>query len=123
MIIRKDTTKTKIGEYLHKYAFSLAVSTFLRTIWQGFFIIWPGISEINFIIVLKNMVPTAKGHLEQEREYLQSTKSNTEDDFFLSHKPKKTYEYVSIFIPSTEPKEVISQDLTGRFPYMSSRRN
>ena len=32
MIIKKDTTKTKLGEYLQKCAIRPAVSTFLRAI-------------------------------------------------------------------------------------------
>ena len=32
MIVRKDQTKQKLGEYLHKCAFSPSVSTFLRAI-------------------------------------------------------------------------------------------
>ena len=32
MIVRKDQTKRKLGEYLNKYAFSPSVSTFLRAI-------------------------------------------------------------------------------------------
>ena len=69
------------------------------------------------------MVPTAKGHLDQEHANLQSTKLNVEDDISPNHEPNKTYEYVSAIIPSTKPKEVIYQDLKGRFPHISSRGN
>ena len=58
MIIRKDKTKTDLAEYLRKCAFSRKI--------------------------YKKLVPTAKGHLDQERSNLQSTKPNEQeinDDF------------------------------------------
>ena len=84
MIIRRDKTKTDLAEYLHKCAFSPSLSTFQRAIRKGHFLTWPGINDINFEKYIKNLVPTAKGHLDQERTNLQSTKSNKHkisDDF------------------------------------------
>ena len=63
LIIQKDQTKTKLAEYLHKCAYSPAISTFLRAICCGCFQSWPGIESINFKNVLQNLIPTAKGHL------------------------------------------------------------
>ena len=68
------------------------------------------------------MVPTAKGHLDQEQAKLQSTKTTEEEDFFPQHEPSKTYKYVSAIIPK-KPKETRYQDLTGRLPHVSSREN
>ena len=60
LIVRRDQTKTKLGEYLHKCAFSPSISTFLKAIRLGFFQSWPSIETINFKKILNNLVPTAK---------------------------------------------------------------
>ena len=121
MIVRKDQTKQKLGEYLHKCAFSPSVSTFLRAIQSGHLQSWPGIDSINFKNILENLIPTAKGHLDQEQKKLQSTKEE-QDDFFPLHEGTKTYEYASAVFP-LKPKETSYADLTGRFPHVSSRSN
>ena len=87
-IVRKDLTKMKLGEYLHKCAFSPCVSTFLKAIRLGYFQTWPGIESINFKNIMMNLAPTAKGHLDQERKNLQSTQQ-LENDFFPQHEPTK----------------------------------
>ena len=75
MIIRRDRTKTELAEYLHKCAFSPSLSKFQRAIRKGHFLTWPGSDDINFEKYIANLVPTAKGHLDQERANLQSTKN------------------------------------------------
>ena len=87
LIVRKDQTKTKLGEYLHTCAFSPSISTFLKAIRLGVFQSWHGIDTINFKHFLKNLTPTAKGHLDQELKNLQSTKNEENDnekDFSIS---------------------------------------
>ena len=74
MIIWRDKTKTKLVEYFHKCAFSPSLSTFQRAIRKGHFLTWPGINDINLEKNIMNLVPTAKGHLDQERSNLQSSK-------------------------------------------------
>ena len=59
-IVRKDLTKMKLGEYLHKCAFSPCLSTFLKVIRLGYFQTWPGIESINFKNIIMNLAPTAK---------------------------------------------------------------
>ena len=67
VIIQTDKTKYELAEYLHKCSFSPERSTFQRAIKKGDFLSWPGIDSINFNKVIKNLTPTAKGHLDQER--------------------------------------------------------
>ena len=88
VIVRKDLTKTKLAEYLHKCAFSPCLSTFLKAIRLGHFQSWPGIDSINFKNIIENLVPTAKGHLDQERKNLQS-KQQLENDFSHRMNQKK----------------------------------
>ena len=94
-----------------------------KAIRNGNFITWLGIDKINFNSLLKTTLATAKGHLDQERENLQSTKQTTGinlDIFF--EKDKKAYEYISCIIQSSE-KETSYIDLTGKLPHKSSRGN
>ena len=126
VIVRQDKTKQDLAEYLHKCCFSPALSTFARAIKKGNFITWPGIENINFIKTIRNLAPTAKGHLDQERANLQSTKNNnTEEleDFEPSDGiAMKTWHNAAILYPF-KPKEKTYSDQTGRFPYRSSRGN
>ena len=130
IIIRQDKTKRDLAEYLHKCAFSPCISTFRKAIRNGNFLTWPGIEELNFNKLIQNTLPTARGHLDQERKNLQSTKptrtptaQDIENDFFPTDGVgKKTYEYVS-WIENYIPKLTTYTDLTGRFPYKSTRGN
>ena len=129
MIVRKDKTKMELAEYLHKCAFSPALSTFQKAIRKGHFITWPGIHEINFEKHISNIVPTAKGHLDQERSNLQTTKKQInsdehmdEDYFPIIGNGVKTYENAAMVYPM-EPKMLTYSDQTGRFPHRSSRGN
>ena len=127
MIIRKDKTKTELAEYLHKCAFSPSLSTLQHAIRKGHFLTWPGIADINFEKYITNLVPTAKGHLDQERANLQSTKTKPEDNIDIDFEPTdgnstKTFENTAI-IYAFDPKEKTYSDQTGRFPHRSSRGN
>ena len=128
MIIRKDKRKSELAEYLHKCAFSPSLSTFQKTIRKGNFVTWPGINEINFKKFIINILPTAKGHLDQERANLQSTKrtdndDNTDEDYFpMDGMGKKTYENAAMVYPM-KPKLLTYSDQIGWFPHRSSRGN
>ena len=125
MIIQKDKTKNELAEYLHKVAFSPAISTFQRAIQNGNFVTWLGINEINFTIYVTNQIPTAKGHLDQKRANSQSTKPKDSDleDFQPTDRcAKKTWENSS-FLYAFEPKQITYLDQTGCFPHQLSRGN
>ena len=124
MIVRKDKTKIELAEYLHKCAFSPSLPTFQRAIRNGNLVTWPGINDINFEKYVQNLVPTAKGHLDQERSNLQSTKENNpeEEDFKPTDGKEKTWENAAILY-AFKPKEKTYSDQTGRFPHRSSRGN
>ena len=75
----------------------------------------PAINKLNFD---KNIVDTKAihmGHLEQERQYLQSTKRPSTQQSF-----RKRLETINTIIPF-DAKSMAYGDLTGSFPYMSSR--
>ena len=125
-IITKDIPKYHLANYLHACAFSPTLTTFQKAISNGHFITWPSIEKINFKKFLHDQTATHLGHLDQERSNLQSTKIplDVKLDFFPEPDipNKKQYVACSKIIPFT-PKELSYGDLTGSFPYTSSRGN
>ena len=125
IIIIKDKAKRELAKYFHKCAFSPALTTLQKAVRKGHFITWPGIEEIKFEKNIINTLPTAKGHLDQERANLQSTKKSKTDieDFTPSEGTgNKTYKN-SAQIVHIKPKETTYSNQTGCFPYHSSRGN
>ena len=124
VIIRKRQSKQNLARYLHVACFSPCPSTFIKAIKNGNFIGWPGLSSS--LISNMNPVPaTSKGHLNQERQWLQSTRKENpflsltsesedhQDAFPISDNPNtKTYECFSA-INKFDPKELAYADLTG----------
>ena len=158
VILRKDKPHQELVTFLHGACFSPVVSTFIRAIDNGHFISWPGLTSA---LVRKHLNPslfTAKGHLNQERQGIQSTKNThvsykstiekirnhvaqlkknlptgttledairteiIQDSFPSSDSPNiKTKEVLYAMVDSN--KDLGYMDLTGRFPYKSSRGN
>ena len=121
-IIRKEKNKTELAQYLHACAFSPAISTFTTCIKKGNFITWPGIDELDFKKLLQNPEATIKGHLDQERANLQSTKVKEtieSNDAFPDKENEKSNELYYCILKIG--KDICYTDLTGRFPYTSSR--
>ena len=119
-VVKKDKNKMKLAQYFHACAFPPAISSLQECAQKGDFLTWPGIEDLNFKKLLGNQEATLLGHLDQERKYLQFTilKSNKEDTF-----PKKidskTNEWFYNIYPLNDIKTYT--DLTGNFPFRSSR--
>ena len=125
-IVQKEKTKYELAQYLHACAFSPAVSTFQKAIKNGHFITWPGISTINFKNILPTTIATEKGHLDQERKNLQSTKISkqeiNDDDMFPQQSIIKNSEiFGKMFNINEIGTNKTYADLTGKFPHKSSR--
>ena len=89
-IIRKDKSKTELAQYLHAAAGYPFLSTFIQEIKKGNFPSWPGIESILLKKYLPKSIATAKGHLDQERKNLQSTRPQIKlDDSDSDHFPKQ----------------------------------
>ena len=66
-------------------------------------------------------VATEFGHLKQEKQHLQSTSTMVSDDNdFFPPRDEKTRDIIYA-ITEYKQKDVAAADLTGRFPYGSSR--
>ena len=74
-IINKNQTKKQLATFLHKCMFSPTIRTLMKAIKNGNLITFPGIDEINFLKHLPKSMATTFGHLDQEQQGLQSTKS------------------------------------------------
>jgi hypothetical protein len=127
-IIRKDLSKTQLVQYLHGCCGSPVLSTWKKAIKNGNFITWPGIDALSLSSLPKSLA-SAKGHLDQERKNLQSTRISldivtAEDDFFpLPDTPNiKSFSACAQIVPFVA-KHTAYHDLTGRFPHRSSRGN
>ena len=78
-IFTKDKSKKDLVSYLHACSFSPTKRAFLQAIKNGNFLTWPGLT---YELVKKHVIippATAMGHLNQERQKLQSTSDNISD--------------------------------------------
>ena len=84
---------------------------------------WPGLTSTLVSQHLETPIATIiRGHMKQERKHLQSTKT-TDTDFFPDHDTPtntKKNEVVCTIIDFKDTKKTYG-DLTGRFPFTSSR--
>ena len=83
---------------------------------------WPGLTSTLVSQHLETPIATIRGHMKQERNFLQSTKT-TDTEFFPVHDTPnntKTNEVVCTIIDFKDTKKAYG-DLTGRFPFTSSR--
>ena len=88
-IIHSDKSKLDLAKYYHACCFSPCLSTLTTAIQKGNFLSWPGIQSLNFKKILKTTSATEKGHLEQEKANLQSTKLDKYNDHFPTKQTKK----------------------------------
>ena len=158
VIIRKKQPKLDLVTFFHGACFAPVASTWIKAIKNGHFTSWPGLTPELVTKHLPTSVYTAKGHLNQEKQFLQSTKQQPKDyattlkhikykleqlktqisndtsltdvlkqdiikDAFphSDHPNIKQHEVVYAVIQDTDIKAYT--DLTGRFPYKSSRGN
>ena len=122
VIIRKDTATRDLIRYLHAACFSPPIKTFLQALQRNQLITWPGLTSKLVTKYLTPTIATAKGHLNQERQGLQSTNpspSFTPEDMLPTISPKSREVIYSL----VSSKDTSYMDLTGRFPFCSSRGN
>ena len=123
-------------EYFQGCCFSPTKATFLQAVRNGNFITWPGLSSKTVEKFYKPTVFTAKGHMNQERQNLQSTKPvpvvppSPEEEFLIHNDffpndeklQQPTHHAMALILPF-ESRMTGYVDLTGRFPYPSSQGN
>ena len=127
-VISSNKSKTELTQFLHATCGFPVVSTFRTSISNGNFIGFPGIDSVSLKKHLPPSIPTAKGHLKQERQGLKSTKPvPIKSEFanecsFPSAIAEKTYERYAC-LSTIDKSNTAYGDLTGRYPIQSSRGN
>jgi hypothetical protein len=117
----KNNQKDLIN-YLHDACFSPVKSTWIKAIKNGNFSSWPGLNEHNVEKYLSKSTSTAKGHLNQQRQNVRTTKIkdaqliDSEND--QDHGIKTQFVYAA-----TIDAGQIYTDQTGRFPVVSRKGN
>ena len=123
VIIPRNKSPCTLVQYFHVALFSPTKSTLVKAIGNGHFLMWPGYTVSNVVQLLDDTPAMALEHLDQEHQGLQSSNSNSlGNDFFPLQEPQQTHE-ASASIVSFRQKHKAFFDLTGEFPYPSSRGN
>ena len=139
VILLQNKTNQQLAKYLHACCYSPSKSIFLKAIKNGNFLSWPGLDSKLIEKHLQTPVATAKGHLDQERRNLQTTKNDQitvkippekieSPDEFTDFFPKqdmpneRTNDVIAVITPFKQSRQAYS-DQTGKFPYKSSRGN
>ena len=122
VMIKKSTLKRDLIKFYHGACFSPTKKTFLQAVKNGNFMNWPGLTSTLVSQHLETPIATIRGHMKQERKNLQSTKTTNTDFFPVHDTPNntKTNEIVCTIIEFKSTKKAYG-DLTGRFPFTSSR--
>ena len=99
------------------------MTTLEKAIKNDNLITWPSIDDLNFRTLINTTEEHLKGHLDQEKQNLQSTKADLLEDAFPSKEKEKTHDCLSfiILVPSKYKDGLAYSDQTGRFPFASSR--
>ena len=122
VIIRKNTATRDLIRYLHAACFSPPIKTFLEAVRRNHLITWPGLTPKLITKHLTPSIATAKGHLNQERQGLQSTKSPS-SFAFEDMRPEHSARSHEVIYSLVSSQDRAYMDLTGRFPFCSSRGN
>jgi len=97
-------------------------STWLKAIKAGNFIGWPMLTEKNVNKYYPETVETPKGHLNQSRKNVRSTKAKPLEEYTNKHQLEGKKEK-DVYIKVYDAKETIYSDQTGAFPTRSRSGN
>lgn len=127
VILRNDKSKAELAAYYHATCLFPTTRLWADKIKQGNFISWPGL-DVDIIKHLPKSINTYKGHMRHEPKNLRSTKTvlptipvDPSNDFSPGHEQRTNDCFLSI--ADYHPHEKAYMDLTGKFPYVSSRGN
>ena len=138
--MRKRQLKQDLAKFLCGALFSARPSTIKKAIKRNFLTTFPGLIEKLIDKHLPLSIATEMGHLRQEKQHLQSIsnatipvsntlppstislESPTSDEDLYPPVTKKTKDLIYASMQYNK-KYLTAADLTGRFPYQSSRGN
>ena len=119
VIIHKNKPNYELANFYHGALCSPVIRTLEAAIKNNNLISWPSIDKLDFKTNIIDPQAIHMGHLDQERSNLQSTKIK------IPSSPatlKRTFETLNLILPFTA-KEMTYGDMTGAFPYTSTRGN
>ena len=127
VIIRRDKIKMDLAQFLYDSTFSPVKSTLIHATKNNHFTSWPRFTAKLLRKQVPNSMDSAKGHMNQERQGLQTIKKGAtldipvdEDMFSLSDKPNLKTHQVMYTVMDTHNSNKAYIYLTGRFPHRFS---
>ena len=115
--VSEHSTQRDLVTFLHAACFSPVPSTWIDAIHAGHFTTWPGLTADLVRKHLPKSPATIKGHLNQQRKNIRSTKDTS--PIPTTPEPRSNI----IFASTIEYTGQIYSDLAGRYPITSSRGN
>ena len=113
-VVTKLHPTSELIRFLHAAVFSLSPSTWIKAIKAGFFSTLPNLTIEHVTKYLPKSIPTAMGHMDQERKNLHSTKVSLHEIFETYPICKRIND-----IYTHDLQNHICADQTGRFPVQS----
>lgn len=115
----------EITRFYHATLFSPVKSTLIKAVKKGYLRGWPGLKAQAIQVHIRNEEATVKGHMNQTRQGIRSTKNNNqqrEDDSMETSLQEPENERTNVVFCAVEELEGrISTDQTGFFPRTSAR--
>ena len=113
-ILRSDTDAS-FATFMHTALGSPALSTLLRAVRKGYLSSYPRLTATMVTTYLSLTAATARGHLDQHRQGLDSTAIDTDPDQAdeVTHPPLPRG---TVFTKTLSLSQTAHSDLTGRFP-------
>lgn len=111
--------------FAHAALGSPAISTLLRAVRLGYLSHWPRLTATLISQFLPHTLPTAQGHLNQQRQGHDSTKTPlftplVDNSLDIPHEQLTPAEANRVYVQLHRLPHQLSSDLTGRFPVPSS---
>jgi hypothetical protein len=122
-VLQVQTGICHMIKFLHAAAFSPVKSTWITAIKRGYFTTWPGLTTAAVNKQHPQTTATVKGHLDQTRQNLRSTKPKTQEcDNEPATDPTQEPHNVIInqVFATVEETGRVYTDQTGQFPVQSS---
>jgi hypothetical protein len=98
-------------------------STWIKAVKAGNFTGWPLLTEKNVQKYYPETTETDKGHMNQTRKNVRSTKAKSKPFEEANAAPLRSKKVHDIFTKVYDPRETIFSDQTGKFPTQSQRGN
>ena len=108
--------------FAHATLGSSTISTLLRALRAGYLQSFPRLTAQLVSSHPPNTIPTAKGHLDQHRQGIDST-TNSDIDTSATHVPASSHESHTVYVKIILASDTSHSDLTGRFPIASITGN